>query len=223
MGYKARLRRTREHQGIEIVGTFKKELSMDISQVTNISLSDSSVQGVQGHHHRHKKSINDMISDMESAIDDATKSGKLTSDQATSMTTILDSIKKTLSQATGSSKISGDDWISTSNSTQLSSADQQKIRKELHDVGKQLFQALNPHSSATSAKQSSGFDAIFKALDSNKDGSVNKDELTSFLSSLTGSGSNASNAGSLVSSSFTYSEQATYSITQTRSSFSALG
>jgi polyhydroxyalkanoate synthesis regulator phasin len=183
---------------------------MDISQITGSTQSNSAVQGVQGHQH-HRKSIADMIKDMESAIDNAAKAGKLTSDQATAMTKELDDIKQMLSQAQSGGS------AQTGGAMQLSADDRQKIRKELHDIGKQLFQALNPQESTQQTQQSSAIDSIFKAMDANQDGNISKDELTSFLSSLT---SNASNASGLVSSNFTYSEQATLTINQTQNAFS---
>jgi hypothetical protein len=190
---------------------------MDNSQLTISLLSNQSVQGAQGHHHHQRKSIADMIKDMESAIDDATKSGKLTGDQASAMTKVLDDIKKMLSQAQSSNatQTSGD-------ATRLSADDREKIRKQLHDIGKQLFQAFNSQSADSSTRQSGAVDAIFKAMDANKDGSVNKDELTSFLGSLTSNASNASRSNGVVAGSFTYSAQATMSITRTQSSFSTI-
>jgi hypothetical protein len=185
---------------------------MDISQVMSSSQSSSAVQGTQGHQHHHKKSIADMINNLESAINDAAKSGALTSDQASAMTKELDDIKNTLNPTSSSAS-------QTNGATQLSADDRQKIKKELQDIGKQLFQALNSQSASapSSAQQSSGVDAIFKAMDTNQNGSVSKDELTSFLSSQT---SNAANSNGLVASSFTYSEQATLSISETQSRFS---
>ena len=184
---------------------------MDISQVMSSSLSNSAVQGVQGHHHHHKKSLADMINDMESEIDNATKSGKLTSDQASAMTKVLDDIKNTLAQAQSNST------SQTSGVTQLSSDDREKIRKELQDIGKQLFQALNSQS-ASSTQQNNGVDAIFKAMDANSNGSISKDEMTNFLSSLT---SNAAYNGSgLAAGKVLYSEQATFSFSETQSRFS---
>jgi ribosome-binding ATPase YchF (GTP1/OBG family) len=189
---------------------------MDNSQLTISLVSNQSVQGAQGHHQHPRKSIADMIKDMESAIDDATKSGKLTGDQASAMTKVLDDIKKMLSQAqsTGPAQTGG--------ATQLSADDREKIRKQLHDIGKQLFQAFNSQSADSSTRQSGAVDAIFKAMDANKDGSVNKNELTSFLSGLTANASNSSHSNGVVASSFTYSAQATMSITRTQSSFSTI-
>jgi hypothetical protein len=155
---------------------------------------------------------------------------------------MLDDIKKMLSQtqSTGASMSSqgGGASMSTHSGTshghqtggaiQLSADDRDKIRKELHEVGKQLFQALNAQSSASSTQQSSaasstrqsnGVDAIFKVMDTNSDNSISKGELTSFLSNQT---SNAANANGLVSSSFTYSQQATLSISRTQSMFTTM-
>jgi hypothetical protein len=187
---------------------------MDNSQLTISLVSNQSVQGAQGHHQHPRKSIADMIKDMESAIDDATKSGKLTGDQASAMTKVLDDIKKMLSQAQSTG--------ATGDVTQLSADDREKIRKQLHDIGKQLFQAFNSQRADSSTRQSGAVDAIFKAMDANKDGSVNKNELTSFLSGLTANASNSSHSNGVVASSFTYSAQATMSITRTQSSFSTI-
>jgi EF hand len=192
---------------------------MDNSQLTIASLSSQSVQGTQGHHHHHHKSIADQIKDMESTINNLASSGKLTSDQASAMTKELDDIKNTLnptSSATGGASTSPTGG--SASTTQLSADDRQKIKKELQDIGKQLFQALNPQSSASpQAQQSSGVDAIFKALDTNGDGSISKDELTSFLSNLTSGAAN--NTNGLAAGSFTYSEQATFSISESQSTF----
>jgi chromosome segregation ATPase len=183
---------------------------MDNSQLTIQSLSNQSVQGTQGHHHHHKKSIADQIKDMESTINNLASSGKLTSDQASAMTKELDDIKNTLNPTSSATSQTG-------NATQLSADDRQKIKKELHDIGKQLFQALNPQSSASSTQQSNGVDAIFQALDTNGDGAISKDELTSFLSNLTSGAAN--NANGLAAGNFTYSEQATFSISESQSTF----
>jgi hypothetical protein len=221
-------------KGLKTPKLLKKGSSMVISsQMTSSSQSNSAVQGVQGHHHHPKKGIGDMISNLESAIDDATKSGKLTSDQASALTTMLDDIKKMLSQTqSGGASMSSPTGTShgrqTGGATQLSADDRDKIRKELHEVGKQLFQALNAQSSASSTQQSSaasstrqsnGVDAIFKVMDTNSDNAISKGELTSFLSNQT---SNAANANGLVSSSFTYSQQATLSISRTQSMFTTM-
>ena len=164
---------------------------MDVSQVTNVTaqqlldslnpqgatsasnsqVTNTDIQGVQGHHHHHHhKSMTDMISKMESAIDDAVKAGKLTDDQATQMKEELDSITETLKQGQSSS------------GAQLTSEDLQKIRTEFQDVRKQLFDALNPEGS-TSASNGIG-DALFKKMDANGDGAVDKNEFSTFINTL---------------------------------------
>ena len=151
-----------------------------------------------------------MVNSLESEIDDATKAGKLTSDQASALTKELDDIKNTLGQTASNGT------AQTNNATQLSADDRNKIRKDLQDIGKQLFQAFNTQA-ASSTQQGSNVDQIFKAMDANNDGSISKDEMTNFLSSLT---SNATNANGLISSNYTYSEQATLSVSETQSRFS---
>jgi hypothetical protein len=184
---------------------------MDVSQVTSASLSNSQVQGVQGHHHHHRKSMADKVDDMQSAIDDAVKSGKLTSDQASALTKELDEIKKMLSQVQTSPGAGG--------ATRLSSGDQDKMRKELQDVGKKLFSALN---ASSSSQQSNGVDAFFKALDSNKDGSISKGEMSSFFNSLTsgGSTSGGSNPSTMPVGNYAYSSQASLTVIRMQSTFS---
>jgi Ca2+-binding EF-hand superfamily protein len=73
--------------------------------------------------------------------------------------------------------------------SQLSPADRKKVMKELHDVGKELFAALNSQStSSTSATSSaSQINSLFSAMDTNGDGSVSKSELTNYLSQLSNS------------------------------------
>ena len=163
---------------------------MDVSQVTNASLqqlldplnpqgsasasnsqvTNTDIQGVQGHHHHHHKSMTDMIRKMESAIDNAVKTGKLTDDQATQMKEELNSITDTLKQGQSSS------------GAQLTSEDLQKIRTEFQDVRKQLFDALNPQGSASI---SNGIgDALFKKMDANGDGAVDQNEFSTFINTL---------------------------------------
>ena len=162
---------------------------MDVSQVTNSTLqqlfstlnpqgttstSDSQgtsdvTQGVQGHHHHHHRSMADMISKMESTIDDAVKAGKLIDDQATQMKKELDSITETLSKTQGSS------------ATQLTPDDLQKIRTEFQDVRKQLFDALNPQ---VATSTSTGIENLFKQMDANGNGVIEQNEFASFISSL---------------------------------------
>jgi hypothetical protein len=146
---------------------------MDMAQSANLQ-----VQGAQGGHHRHHHmSIGDRISKMETAIDDAVKTGKLTDDQATTMKKALDDVKSTLSKVQDGS--TGQTGAANQGSTlkQLSEDDRKKIRDTLQDVGKQLFAAINQGAASSAAN----IDNLFKALDTNGDGKVDKDELTAFL------------------------------------------
>jgi polyhydroxyalkanoate synthesis regulator phasin len=177
---------------------------MDVSQVTNpaqqlqqllISAVDpqgstagsnpdvptNSTRGVQGrHHHHHHKSMANMISDMESAIDDAVKTGKLTDDQATQMKKELDDITKALTNSQASSGTQG------SSGTQPTSEDLQKIRTEFQDVRKQLFDALNSQASNLQGTTpvSNGVENLFKLIDANGNGTINENEFFTFINSL---------------------------------------
>ena len=142
---------------------------MDLSQVTNVvsQVTSDSTQGVQGHHHHHR-SMADMISKMESAIDDALKAKTLTEDQAGQMKKELDSIAQTLQQG-------------QSSGTQLTSDQLQQIRTEFQDVRKQLFDALNPKAETTT---SNGIGSLFQKIDANGDGVVDQNEFFTFISTL---------------------------------------
>jgi hypothetical protein len=144
---------------------------MDASQVTNIAsqVTSDAIQGVQGHDHHHHRSMADMITKMESTIDDAVKAGKLIDDQASQMKKKLDSITQTLQQGQSSS------------GTQLTSDQLQQIRTEFQDVRKQLFDALNPQGTTAT---SNGIDSLFKTIDANGDGVVDQNEFSTFISTL---------------------------------------
>jgi polyhydroxyalkanoate synthesis regulator phasin len=139
---------------------------------SNPQVTNTDIQSVQGHHHHHHhhKSMADMISKMESIIDDAAKAGKLTDDQATQMKKELDSITETLKQGQSSS------------GAELTPDDLQNIRTEFQDVRRQLFDALNPQKS-TSAPNGIG-DALFKKMDANGDGTIDKNEFSTFINAL---------------------------------------
>jgi polyhydroxyalkanoate synthesis regulator phasin len=125
---------------------------MDPSQLSTGSSasSASSVQGGHGHHHHQKKSVTDQVSEMSSAIDTAVKAGQLTSDQATAMKKELADVTQTLSGAsTTSTSAQAGSTTSQNPLSQLSSADRQKVMKELHDVGKELYQATRPQGAAS--------------------------------------------------------------------------
>lgn len=107
---------------------------------------------------------------MESTIDDAVKAGKLTDDQAAQMKKKLDSITEALNQK------------QTGSGAQLTSDDLQQIKAAFQDVRKQLFDALHPQGS-TSATNSIG-DYLFKKMDANGDGIVDKNEFFTFINQM---------------------------------------
>ena len=160
---------------------------MDMSQLTASStLASSGAQGAQGHHHHHRKSVSDQVSDMSSAIDQAVKAGSLSSDQAASMKNELADISKTLSQSQSNST------SQTGATSQLSAQDRKKVMSELHDVGKQLYQAMNPQSTGTTAAQSSNqLDSLFSAIDANSDGKIDKGEMADYINKLADSSQGA--------------------------------
>jgi polyhydroxyalkanoate synthesis regulator phasin len=168
---------------------------MDLSQFSNTSTpsTGAQVQGTQGHHHHHK-SIADQISDMNTAIDNAVKAGKLTNDQATAMKKELDDVKQTLSQnqTSGSSQ--------TGASTQLSADDRKKVFGELQDVRKQLHTAMAPQGTAAGATGDQ-IDKLFASMDTDGNGSVSKQEFEAFMSSLSQGGYTAQGTSSGSSSS----------------------
>jgi len=113
---------------------------------------------------------------MEARIDKAVKAGTLTDDQATQMKKSLDAVKDELTQ-------------DTANGATLSRDERKKIGTELRDIGKQLSAALNLQASST-ATPANGIDSLFAAMDTNGDGSIDKNELSAFLAGL-GNGSGA--------------------------------
>jgi hypothetical protein len=137
----------------------------------NLQPTDVTAQGVQGHHHHHhhKKNMTDMISNMENTIDEATKEGKLTGDQAAQMKKELDDISEALQQG------------QSGTGTQLTADDLQKIRDQFHDIRKQLFDAINPQGPASPYN---GMDNLFSQVDANGDGNIDKDEFSTFISLL---------------------------------------
>ena len=150
---------------------------MDLSQFSNASTpsTGAQVQGAQGHHH-HRKSMSDQLSDMNTAIDNAVKAGKLTNDQATAMKKELDDVKQTLSQ----SQTSGS---SQTGASTLSADDRKKVFGELQDVRKQLHTATAPQGTAAGATGDQ-IDKLFSSMDADANGSVSKEEFEAFMSSL---------------------------------------
>jgi hypothetical protein len=64
---------------------------------------------------------------------------------------------------------------------QVSADDRHQIRNELREIGKQLFAALSSQD-APSATSGGQVDDLFKAMDANGDGSIDKNELSGYLS-----------------------------------------
>lgn len=169
---------------------------MDTSQVTNATSS----QSTRGHHH-HGGNITDMISKMSTGIDDAVKAGKLTDDQAAEMKKTLDAI---------SEKLKSDP---SGKGTQLSQDDRQQIRKQLHEIGKELHAALAPQQS--DGAQGDLASELFKKIDTNGDKKIDKDEFTSFINNL------KDNNGGTAAASTTPNQKFSFTMTtETKSTFS---
>jgi len=99
---------------------------MDVSQI-----SSSVLQSIQPQPRHHRRSIPDMVTKMESGIDDALKAGQLSGTQATQMKKVLDSITEALkADPTGAAP-------------KVSAEDMKAMRSELRDVGKQLYAATH--------------------------------------------------------------------------------
>ena len=155
---------------------------MDLSRITA-----DQVRGAQGERYQ-PTTIGDRLSKMESAVDDAVASGTLSGDQAIQMKKELDDITKILSH--NSHKQNGSNNRAGS-STQLPANDREKIRSHLQDLEKQLFAALNPQGAtdvpAAAARRAKVEvdDDLFKAMDTNRDGKIGRDELTSYVNKTT--------------------------------------
>jgi len=175
--------------------------------VTHVSIASVSMQTVQSvHGHRHHQSLGDMVSKMKSSIDDAVNSGMLDRDLADELKKRLEEIRKELSQSQNGADRG------------LSSDDRQKIRKELKEIGKQFFAALQARNSAPRTSDSS-FDSLFRALDANGDGKIDKNELSAFMGNMSG---NVQGTGNALAGSRMYSPQgSTYvSVSLMQASFS---
>jgi polyhydroxyalkanoate synthesis regulator phasin len=108
---------------------------------------------------------------MESLIDQAVKDGKLTDDQATQMKKQLDDIKATLADA----KTSG---------TPLTEDQRNQIRQEMQDIGKQIGMALKPAEQNPVQAAPNQLSGLFSMLDANGDGTIDKNEFSSFMDQL---------------------------------------
>jgi len=135
--------------------------------VTNVTSGTMQLQGIFGQHQRHHSSLADMMDMLGTRIDEAAKAGMLTGEQAADMKKALDSIAELIEQ--------------NGSGAQLSFGDRHQIRKELREIGKQFFAALSSQG-ASSATSSGQVDDLFKAMDANSDGKIDKSELSGYLS-----------------------------------------
>ena len=145
-------------------------------------ITAAQVRGAQREHH-HPVTIGDRLRKMESAVDDAVTSGTLSGDQAIQMKKELDDITKILSHH--SHKQNGS-HNQTESSSHLPANDREKIRLHLQDLEKQLSAALNPQGAtavlaAAARRASVEANDLFKEMDTNRDGKIGRDELTSYV------------------------------------------
>ena len=147
----------------------------------NVSLVRAAqFQGAQGQHH-HRMSIDDRISQMRSAIDDAVTSGILSGDQAIQMKKELADITKILTH--NSHKQNGSN-NRTGSTKELSANDREQIRSDLQELGKQVFAALNAQGATrvpAAAARGAQDDGLFSAIDTNRNGRIGRDELASYV------------------------------------------
>ena len=127
--------------------------------------------------------IGDRLSKVESAIDDAVASGTLSGDQAVQMRKELDDIAKILTHNSHKQNGANDQ---TESSTQLPANDREKIRSDLKELEKHFSAALNPQGAtdvptAASRRPKLEVSELFKLMDTNGDGKIGKEELTSYI------------------------------------------
>lgn len=127
-------------------------------------------QQAQGHRH-HRMSMSQRVDNMESFIDQAVKDGKLTDDQATQMKKQLEDIKTTLADA----KTSG---------TPLTEDQRTTIRQEFQSIGKQLGMAIKPPERNPAQAEPNAVSNLFSKLDATGDGTIDKNEFSSFMDQL---------------------------------------
>jgi hypothetical protein len=174
---------------------------MDIQSLSSYATQGTGgIQGIQQHHHR--KSLADMVTDIESAIDNAVGSGKLSGDLGAQIKKQLEAIADELKQTQASSGQTG-------TTDQMSSDDRMKIRKELREIGKELFAALNSQDSSQSTAVRSSND-LFSKIDTDSNGSISKGELSGYLSQMYSSGANNADTAN---SNATYGQQGSFKMT----------
>jgi len=145
-------------------------------------ITAAQVQGAQGEQH-HRMTIVDRISKIGSAMDDAVASGTLTGDQAIQMKKELDDITKMLNHDSHKQNGSSDQ---TGSSAPLPANDREKIRSDLKELEKHFSAALNPQGAtdvptAASRRPKLEVGELFRLMDTNGDGKIGKEELTSYI------------------------------------------
>ncbi len=150
----------------QLFSLFKPQGSTPTS---NFQATNNATQGIQGHP-RHK-SMADMISNLQSTIDNAVKTGRLTGDQAMQMKKKLDSITQTLNKT------------QTGSGAQLTPEDLQQIRAKFQEIRKELFDALNPQRSAIVSNGIGGYH-LFQKMDANGNRVIDRNEFSNFISTL---------------------------------------
>jgi polyhydroxyalkanoate synthesis regulator phasin len=148
-----------------------------------------------GTNHKHHLSLAEMLAQMQSSVDDEVKAGKLTADQATALKKELDAIAKTLQDA-------------KTNGTQISADDRRKMREQLKKAGQDLENAVTAQAGKGVA-MNQGLDDLFKKIDTNGDGQIDKNEMNNFLNQT------ASDSPSDPVSPETYNQQGILSISMT--------
>ena len=138
--------------------------------VSNTQATGHMGPAVQGPLHRDYKSMAEMISNLQFIVENASKTGKLTGDQATQMKNKLDFITQTLNKA------------QTGSGTQLTPDDLQQIRARFQEIRKELFDALNPLNS-TFVSKGVGY-GLFKKMDTGGNRAIHRNEFPTFISRL---------------------------------------
>ena len=118
-------------------------------------------------------------------MDDAVASGTLSGDQAIQMKKELDDITKMLNHDSDGHKQNGSN-DQTGSSTPLPANDREKIRSDLKELEKQFSAALNPKGAtddptAASRRPKLEVNDLFRLMDTNSDGKIGKEELTSYI------------------------------------------
>lgn len=175
---------------------------MNILSQMSVSYSQDTqtVQGASSHHK--PKSLADMIGEMSSAIDDAVKAGKLTSEQGDTIQKQLEALADLLKTGRTGSTSSND---TSGNTPSINSDDRQMIREAIKRIGQQFFAA-----SMSGTQVADPIDNLFSKIDGNGDKAISKSEFTTFANSLNHS---EQNGGTEQSKPQTYGQHGSFSLT----------